>query len=103
MRVLTIGLSVTLSVLGGAAAALAQNVENGQRLAERWCIACHAVGEANSKFNRAPPLAAIAAREGVSGEMIASFLLMPHATMPNFPLRREDARDLAAFIMGMKK
>jgi hypothetical protein len=35
--------------------------------------------------------------------MIASFLLMPHATMPNPPLSREDAKDIALFIIGMKK
>jgi hypothetical protein len=35
--------------------------------------------------------------------MIASFLRLPHATMPNVPLRRSDAQDIAAFIMSMKK
>ena len=35
--------------------------------------------------------------------MIATFLLLPHAVMPNPPLRRKDAQDIAAFIMGMKK
>jgi hypothetical protein len=35
--------------------------------------------------------------------MIASFLLLPHATMPNSPLTHNDAEDIAAFIMGMKK
>jgi hypothetical protein len=35
--------------------------------------------------------------------MIASFLRLPHATMPNSPLTPNDAADIAAFIMGMKK
>jgi hypothetical protein len=35
--------------------------------------------------------------------MIASFLLLPHATMPNLPLSRKDAQDIAALIMEMKK
>jgi len=48
-------------------------------------------------------LAAIAARQDVSSEMITSFLLLPHATMPNLPLGRQDAADIAAFIMEMKK
>jgi len=30
-------------------------------------------------------------------------LLMPHATMPNMPLSRKDAKDIAGFIMEMKK
>jgi hypothetical protein len=35
--------------------------------------------------------------------MIASFLRLPHATMPNTPLSRRDAQDIAAFIMQMRK
>jgi hypothetical protein len=35
--------------------------------------------------------------------MIASFLRLPHATMPNLPLSRKDTRDIGAFIMEMKK
>ena len=47
--------------------------------------------------------AAIAAKPGITSDMISSFLLMPHSTMPNLPLTRKDARDIAAFIMEMKK
>ena len=96
-------LPVALVLLGGATAAFAQDIENGRRLTERWCSACHAIGSAPAKFNRAPSLAAIAARQDISPEMITSFLLLPHATMPNAPLRRKDAADVAAFIMEMKK
>jgi hypothetical protein len=35
--------------------------------------------------------------------MIASFLRLPHATMPNLPLTRKDGQDIAAFIMEMKE
>ena len=94
---------VIASVLVGATAALADDVEHGRQLAERWCAACHATGAGPTKFNRAPPLAAIAARQDVSPEMIASFLLLPHATMASPPLSRQDAQDLAAFIMDMRK
>ncbi|UZE49413.1 hypothetical protein [Rhodopseudomonas sp. P2A-2r] len=38
----------------------------------------------------------------VAGHPAAAFLMMPHATMPNPPLSRNDARDIAAFIMTMK-
>jgi hypothetical protein len=50
-----------------------------------------------------PSFASIAAKETVTSEMIASFLRLPHATMPNLPLSRKDTRDIAAFIMEMKK
>jgi mono/diheme cytochrome c family protein len=90
-------------LLGAAAAAFADDIDHGRRLAERWCAACHATGEGPTKFNRGPPLAAHAARQDVTSEMIASFLLLPHATMASPPLSRQDAQDLAAFIMDMRK
>ena len=94
---------IALVLLGATAAAFAQDVENGRRLAERWCAACHATGAGPTKFSRAQPLAVIAARQDVSSEVLTAFLLLPHATMPNLPLGRRDAADLAAFIMDMNK
>lgn len=63
---------------------------------------CHAITPAPGK-SKARSFVAIAAKEKISTEMIASFLRLPHATMPNVPLRRSDAQDIAAFIMSMKK
>jgi mono/diheme cytochrome c family protein len=95
-------LSVAVA-LAGAGVAFAQNIENGRRLSERWCTECHAIGAAAAKPGRALSFAAIAAKETVTAEMIASFLRMPHSTMPNVPLTRNDAQDIAALIMSMKK
>jgi mono/diheme cytochrome c family protein len=95
-------LSIALCLLAAGTAAQAQNPENGQRLSERFCAGCHAIN-ASSKSRGAPPFAAIAAKEKINSEMIASFLLLPHATMPNSPLTHNDAEDIAAFIMGMKR
>ena len=63
---------------------------------------CHAITPAPGK-SKAQSFAAIAAKEKITAEMIASFLRLPHATMPNVPLRGNDAEDIAAFIMSMKK
>ena len=93
-------LSVALTLFGSVGAAHTQNLDNGRRLSERWCVECHAI--APGKSSKARSFAAIAARETVTTEMIASFLRLPHATMPNVPLTRNDAQDIAAFIMGMK-
>ncbi|WP_291685512.1 cytochrome c [Bradyrhizobium sp.] len=95
-------LAVALALFGSIAAASAQNVENGRHLSERWCVECHAIGPTPGK-SKAQSFAAIAAKEKITAEMIASFLRLPHATMPNVPLRGNDAQDIAAFIMGMKK
>lgn len=103
MRILTLAISVALALCGGSAATFAQDLENGRRVSERWCSECHAIGPAPGKSSRTLSFTAIAAKPGITPDMISSFLLMPHATMPNLPLRRKDAQDIAAFIMEMKK
>jgi mono/diheme cytochrome c family protein len=103
MRMLKFFFSVVVILLGQVDATFGQNVENGRRLSERWCSECHAIGSALGKFHRAPSFASIAAKENITAEMIASFLLLPHATMPNPPLTRKDTQDIALFIMEMKK
>lgn len=96
-------LSVPLALLGGVAAAFAQNADNGRRLSERWCSECHALEATPGKAGRAQSFASIAAKETITFEMISSFLRLPHATMPNLPLTRKDTQDIAAFIMALKK
>jgi mono/diheme cytochrome c family protein len=96
-------LAAALALSGAAGTASAANLENGQHLSERWCSECHSVGSSPGKLGQAQSFASIAARQAVTAEMIASFLRMPHATMPNVPLSRNDAQDIAAFIMEMKK
>jgi mono/diheme cytochrome c family protein len=103
MRPLTFYLSVTLTFFGGTEVIFAQSVENGQRLSERWCSECHISGPAQVRSRGVPSFALIAGKEPINADMIASFLLLPHATMPNPPLSRKDALDIAVFILGMKK
>ncbi|HEY8334740.1 MAG TPA: cytochrome c [Tardiphaga sp.] len=95
-------LATLIAAVAGHSAA-AQDLANGRRLSERWCTECHVIGAAGERPGRAFPFAAIAAKPSVNADMIAAFLMMPHATMPNPPLSRNDARDIAAFIMAMKK
>ncbi len=103
MRMFEFFLSVAFILFGGIQMTFAQNTENGRRLSERWCSECHAIGSVADKLHLAPSFAAIAAKETINADMIASFLLLPHSTMPNPPLSRKDARDIAQFIIEMKK
>jgi mono/diheme cytochrome c family protein len=96
-------LYVAVALFAGTEATFGQDVENGRRLSQRRCSECHAIGPAPGKLKGMPSFASIAAKETVTSEMIASFLRLPHATMPNLPLSRKDTRDIAAFIMEMKK
>jgi mono/diheme cytochrome c family protein len=95
-------LAAALALAGSLGAACAQNAENGRHLSERWCAECHAIGPAPAK-PKAQSFASIAAKENITAQMIVSFLRLPHATMPNVPLTRNDTQDIAAFVMSMKK
>jgi len=46
---------------------------------------------------------AIAAKSDFSPEKVAYFLLDPHPKMPNFPLNRTEAADIAAYIGSLRK
>ena len=65
-------------------------------LATRWCAACHVVNADRRRGSTdAPPFEAIASKPDLTPERIAFFLLDPHPKMPNFPLSRSEAADLA--------
>lgn len=96
--------------LAGVLALLAGNgargqdgdIDNGRRISERSCATCHRIDRSAGK-GRAIAFPVIAAKPGMSAEIVSSFLLMPHVTMPGLPLSQNDARDVAAFIMSQKK
>ena len=95
--------ALLLTMVGAMHTAVAQDRDNGKRITERWCSECHALTPvASGKRASVPSFAAIAAQQGITSDMIASFLLMPHATMPAFSLSRNEAQDIAAFIVSMK-
>jgi len=79
--------------------ALAADALNGKRLAERWCAACHLVAANQREANAdAPPFEEIAKRPNFSERGLATFLLDPHAKMPNMNLTRVETDDIAAYV-----
>jgi mono/diheme cytochrome c family protein len=96
-------LVVAATGLGGSTA-LAADADHGAELAKRWCAACHLV-EAGQKqaSTDASPFEAVAAKSDFTPEKMAFFLLDPHPKMPNFPLSRNEAADLAAYIASLRK
>jgi mono/diheme cytochrome c family protein len=85
--------------IGIAPPALATDAFNGKRLAEQWCAACHVVTVNQRQANAdAPPFEEIAKRPNFSEPGLATFLLDPHAKMPNMNLTRTEANDIAAYI-----
>jgi mono/diheme cytochrome c family protein len=84
--------------------AMAADADHGAVLAKRWCATCHLV-DADQKQASAdvPPFAAIAKQSDFTPEKVAFFLLDPHPKMPNFPLSRTEAADIAAYIGSLRK
>jgi len=80
-------------------ACFAANAENGHRIAQRWCAACHLISPNQRKGTTdAPPFSAVARKPGFSAGRVALFLLAPHPKMPDMNLSRAEAADLAAYI-----
>jgi len=49
-----------------------------------------------------PSFASVARKPDFSPERLAFFLLDPHPKMPNFPLSRAEAGDIAAYIGSLR-
>jgi mono/diheme cytochrome c family protein len=83
---------------------MAADANNGAQLAKRWCATCHIVDSDQKQASAdVPPFAAIARKPGFTPEKVAFFLLDPHPKMPNFPLSRSEAADIAAYIGSLRK
>jgi mono/diheme cytochrome c family protein len=85
-------------------AAFAANPDHGFTLAQRWCAACHLVSSDQKQASAdVLPFAEIARKQDFNAEKAAFFLLDPHPKMPNFPLSRDEAADISAYIATLRK
>jgi len=90
------------ALISASAAARAPDVDHGAVLAKRWCAACHIVSaDQKSGQDNPPPFATIAKTPGLNAEKIAQFLMDPHPKMPDMQLSRQEAEDLAAYIVSL--
>jgi len=84
--------------------AFAADAAKGEVIAKRWCAACHVVASDQSHGqDNAPPFATIAKIPGFDAGAIARFLMNPHPKMPDMQLTRDEADDLAAYIVRQGK
>jgi len=96
-------LLVTVASLG-ISPALAADADHGADLARRWCASCHLVTSSQAQASAdVPSFASVARRLDFSPEKLAFFLLDPHPKMPNFPLSRTEAADIAAYIASLRQ
>ncbi len=104
LRYISHGLTVAATL--AITPAFGADPNNGERLAHRWCEACHVVvvssTQHRSTTDQAPPFASIAKTPDFDAAKIALFLLDPHPKMPDMGLSRTEAADLAAYIATLK-
>jgi mono/diheme cytochrome c family protein len=82
---------------------LAADASNGKRVAVRWCATCHVVApDQRNAYADAPPFREIASRPNFSESGLVTFLLNPHAKMPNMSLTRVEADDIAAYMRTLR-
>jgi len=92
-----------LPAILAASSALAADAENGKRIAEMRCIACHVVAPTQRRdITQAPPFEAIARKFASNPEALAFAMLDPHPRM-NVALTRREAQDIATYINTLAK
>jgi mono/diheme cytochrome c family protein len=97
------GVLCMLAGIVSPTAALAADADNGERLARRWCAACHVVAsDQRGTTGEAPPFATIARAPDFGTGRLALFLLDPHPKMPDMGLSRTAAQDIAAYIAKLR-
>src|SRR5579871_5008079 len=90
-----IGCALLIGLMFVPRPGVAADADNGRRLAQRWCQACHVVAfGARPSTDGTPPFATIASRPDFNAGKIALFLLDPHPKMPDMSLSRTEAADL---------
>ena len=95
------GLLLLIAVIALPRVAVAADAANGEKLAKRWCAACHVVASDQRHGNtQVAPFSAIAKVPGFDAGMLALYLLTPHPKMPDMNLTRNEAADLAAYIVS---
>lgn len=76
----------------------------GQELALIWCRSCHLPGENRpGSFMVAPPLKEVAQRSDLDARRIAQLLMSPHPAMPDRGLSRDEADDIAAYLLSLQR
>jgi mono/diheme cytochrome c family protein len=96
--------AVLVALTALAAPANAADANNGERIAQSRCAACHIVvaPDEQREVADAPPFEAIARKFDFNADMLVFHLLEPHPKM-NFALTRREANDVAAYMSTLAK
>jgi mono/diheme cytochrome c family protein len=80
------------------------NAAEGLRFAEMWCSGCHPVALRVARTGGiAPDFGTIADRPETNAQALKGFLDSSHPLMPNFQLAPNEANDIIAYILSLKR
>lgn len=81
------------------------DLQAGERLAHNLCVSCHVVDSRGpaGHIDRIPAFSWIASQPGKTATSITVWLSISHQTMPNYTLSDKQIRDVAAYIMSLRK
>jgi mono/diheme cytochrome c family protein len=81
------------------------NIEEGHRFARESCSQCHLLGDetGRSMNEEAPPFNQIANTPGMTSTALKVFLVTPHRHMPELIVGGDDAENVVAYILSLKK
>jgi mono/diheme cytochrome c family protein len=103
MRILTL-FQVTAVLLASTVGGYGADPKHGLALANRWCASCHVVSLDQQQASAdVPPFTTIARSPNFDSRQLAYFLLNPHPKMPDLPLTRAAADDIAAYIATLER
>ncbi len=94
-------------LLSAAAVAEAAPAETGAsagaQIAQRWCVNCHVISNAQTgAVPQGPPSFPTIAKSGMSADQLRAFLSHPHGAMPDLALTRTEIDDLIAYIQSLR-
>jgi cytochrome c len=76
----------------------------GHQYAETWCSGCHAIDRKAKKSGHVgPDFSSIAKRRSTTARRLTKFFYTQHKNMPNFEIELDDAADVAAYILSLKR
>ena len=80
------------------------DAQTGRDYAATWCTGCHAIDSATAADKKiGPDFAAIAKRRSTTARRLIRFLYSKHRNMPDFEIELDDATNVAAHILSLKR
>jgi mono/diheme cytochrome c family protein len=97
-------LVLALPGLLAVSGAQAQDVREGQRIAQQWCSGCHQIGTKPVQANDAvPSFYAVAQMTSTTMMSLTVFLSSTHGRMPDYNLTRSEIRNVSSYILSLRK